>query len=149
MRPLTLAVRFVIIKWSEKVKYQPENEMVFMTMFCYTMLSRRSAGGKMKHMELTAPRMADFAVRNLQFFEQYYFHDGSEVNFLTKPRVHHGLLYLKACTIARNSEYPHLTFEDASRAIVDYIELYYNSERLHSGIGYYIPNQFLTLLSVH
>lgn len=53
----------------------------------------------MKHMELTAPRMADFAVRNLQFFEQYYFHDGSEVNFLTKPRVHHGLLYLKACTI--------------------------------------------------
>ena len=43
----------------------------------------------------------------------------------------------------------HLTFEDASRAIVDYIELYYNSERLHSGIGYYIPNQFLTLLSVH
>ena len=43
----------------------------------------------------------------------------------------------------------HLTFEDASRVIVDYIELYYNSERLHSGIGYYIPNQFLTLLSVH
>ena len=43
----------------------------------------------------------------------------------------------------------HLTFEEASRMIVDYIELYYNSERLHSGIGYYIPNNFFTLLSVH
>ena len=43
----------------------------------------------------------------------------------------------------------HLTFEDASRTIVDYIELYYNSERLHSGIGYSIPNHFFTLLSVH
>ena len=43
----------------------------------------------------------------------------------------------------------HLTFEEASRTIVDYIELYYNSERLHSGIGYYIPNQFFTLLSVY
>ena len=43
----------------------------------------------------------------------------------------------------------HLTFEEASRVIVDYIELYYNSERLHSGIGYYIPNHFFTLLSVH
>ena len=43
----------------------------------------------------------------------------------------------------------HLTFEEASRTIVDYIELYYNSERLHSGIGYCIPNQFFSLLSVH
>ena len=43
----------------------------------------------------------------------------------------------------------HLTFKEASRTIVEYIELYYNSERLHSGIGYYIPNQFFTLLSVH
>ena len=43
----------------------------------------------------------------------------------------------------------HLPFEEASRIIVDYIELYYNSERLHSGIGYYIPNHFFTLLSVH
>ena len=43
----------------------------------------------------------------------------------------------------------HLTFEEASRTIVDYIELYYNSERLHSGIGYYIPNHFFSLLSVH
>ena len=33
--------------------------------------------------------------------------------------------------------------------IVNYIELYYNSERLHSGINYSIPNQFFTLLSVH
>ena len=43
----------------------------------------------------------------------------------------------------------HFTFEEAARTIVDYIELYYNSERLHSGIGYYIPNHFFTLLSVH
>ncbi len=43
----------------------------------------------------------------------------------------------------------HLTFEQASRSVVDYIELYYNSERLHSGIGYYIPNHFLTLRCVH
>ncbi|MBQ9860880.1 MAG: IS3 family transposase, partial [Clostridia bacterium] len=41
------------------------------------------------------------------------------------------------------------TFEEASRTIIDYIELYYNSERLHSGIGYSIPNHFFTLLSVH
>ena len=43
----------------------------------------------------------------------------------------------------------HLPFEEASRTIVEYIELYYNSERLHSGIGYCIPNQFFTILSVH
>ena len=42
-----------------------------------------------------------------------------------------------------------LNYEEASRVIVEYIELYYNSERLHSGIGYYIPNNFFTLLSVH
>ena len=42
----------------------------------------------------------------------------------------------------------HLTFEEASRVIVNYIELYYNSNRLHSGIGYFIPNHFFTLLSV-
>ena len=42
----------------------------------------------------------------------------------------------------------HLPFEEASRKIVEYIELYYNSERLHSGINYSIPNQFFTLLSV-
>ena len=43
-------------------------------------------------------------------------------------------------------EYP---FEDASRRIVEYIELYYNSSRIHSGIAYLIPNEFFTLLSVH
>ena len=43
----------------------------------------------------------------------------------------------------------HLTFEEATRVIVEYIELYYNSERLHSGIDYCIPNKFFTLLSVH
>ena len=43
----------------------------------------------------------------------------------------------------------HLNFEEASRTIVKYIELYYNSERLHSGINYAVPNDFFTLLSVH
>ena len=34
------------------------------------------------------------------------------------------------------------TFEEASRMIVEYIELYYNSDRLHSGIGYQKPNEY-------
>ena len=42
-----------------------------------------------------------------------------------------------------------LSFQDAARVIVNYIELYYNSERLHSGIKYSIPNQFFTLYSVY
>ncbi len=42
-----------------------------------------------------------------------------------------------------------LSFDDAARKIVEYIELYYNSERLHSGINYAVPNHFFTLLSVH
>ena len=42
-----------------------------------------------------------------------------------------------------------LKFDEAKRKIVEYIELYYNSERLHSGIGYAAPNNFFTLLSVH
>ena len=41
-----------------------------------------------------------------------------------------------------------LTYTEASIKIVEYIELYYNSERLHSGIRYLIPNEFFTLLSV-
>ncbi len=43
----------------------------------------------------------------------------------------------------------HFTFKEAQRTIVNYIELYYNSERLHSGIDYAIPNEFFTLLCVH
>ena len=39
----------------------------------------------------------------------------------------------------------HLPFEEASRKIVEYIELYYNSVRLHSGINYSVPNQFFSL----
>ena len=41
------------------------------------------------------------------------------------------------------------SYEEATRKIVEYIELYYNSSRLHSGIAYFIPNEFFTLLSVH
>ena len=43
----------------------------------------------------------------------------------------------------------HLTFEEAKLAVVEYIELYYNASRLHSGIGYHTPNEFFTVLSVH
>ncbi len=42
-----------------------------------------------------------------------------------------------------------MKYEDAARTVVAYIELYYNSARLHSGIQYLVPNQFFTLLSVH
>ena len=46
----------------------------------------------------------------------------------------------------------HLTFEEASRVLVKYFELYYNSDRLHSGIGYLTPNEYfkkLTFQFVH
>lgn len=42
----------------------------------------------------------------------------------------------------------HYTYDEASRKIVEYIELYYNSSRLHSGIGYRVPNEFFTFLCV-
>ena len=42
-----------------------------------------------------------------------------------------------------------MTFTEAKHALVEYIELYYNSARLHSGIGYMIPNEFFTVLCVH
>ncbi len=35
----------------------------------------------------------------------------------------------------------HLTFGEASRVLVKYFELYYNSDRLHSGIDYLTPNE--------
>ena len=41
-----------------------------------------------------------------------------------------------------------MNFEEAKREIVKYIELYYNAVRMHSGINYYTPNAYLTLLSV-
>lgn len=40
-------------------------------------------------------------------------------------------------------------FQDAATAVVNYIELYYNTDRIHSGIDYHTPNEFFTLLSVH
>ena len=42
-----------------------------------------------------------------------------------------------------------LPFDEAARTIVGYIELYYNSQRLHSGIQYLVPNQLFTLSSVY
>ena len=42
-----------------------------------------------------------------------------------------------------------LPFDDAARSIVAYIELYYNSERLHSGIHYLVPNHFFILPCVY
>ena len=41
-----------------------------------------------------------------------------------------------------------LKFEEAERRIIEYIEMYYNADRLHSGIDYHIPNEFFTLLTV-
>ena len=32
--------------------------------------------------------------------------------------------------------------EEATRDIVDYIEMYYNSNRLHSSLGYVSPKKF-------
>lgn len=42
-----------------------------------------------------------------------------------------------------------LEYKQAQRAIVEYIELYYNSFILHSGINYCITNEFLTLQSAY
>lgn len=42
-----------------------------------------------------------------------------------------------------------LDYKQAQLAIVEYIEMYYNSSRLHSGINYHTPNEFLTLQSVY
>lgn len=39
-------------------------------------------------------------------------------------------------------------FENACTKIKSYIEMYYNSSRMHSGIAYFVPNDFFTLLSV-
>jgi transposase InsO family protein len=35
-----------------------------------------------------------------------------------------------------------MTAETAKRDIVDYIEMFYNSERLHSYAGYLCPNDY-------
>ena len=42
----------------------------------------------------------------------------------------------------------HLTFEAASRVLVKYFEFYYNSDRLHSGIGYLTPNEYFEKLTL-
>ena len=39
-------------------------------------------------------------------------------------------------------------YDQACSKIKWYIEMYYNSSRMHSGIAYYIPNELFTLLSV-
>lgn len=38
-----------------------------------------------------------------------------------------------------------LRFEEAARTIVNFIEMYYNADRLHSGINYMSPNDFFSL----
>ena len=40
------------------------------------------------------------------------------------------------------------TFEEAALTLVKYFELYYNSERLHSGIGYMTPNECFRKLTL-
>ena len=39
-----------------------------------------------------------------------------------------------------------MTAEDVKRDIVDYIEMFYNSERLHSYAGYLCPNDYEKLV---
>ena len=41
------------------------------------------------------------------------------------------------------------SYEEARARIAAYIESYYNPVRLHSGIGYYAPSIFFSLLGVH
>ena len=41
-----------------------------------------------------------------------------------------------------------MDFKSACRCIVRYIELYYNSVRFHSGIGYQVPNDFFANLTL-
>ena len=42
----------------------------------------------------------------------------------------------------------HLTFEESNRVLVKFFELYYNSDRLHSGIGYLTPNEYFQKLTL-
>ena len=42
----------------------------------------------------------------------------------------------------------HLTFEETSRVLVKYFEFYYNSDRIHSGIGYLTPNEYFQKLTL-
>ena len=42
----------------------------------------------------------------------------------------------------------HLTFEEASRVLARFFEFYYNSDRLHSGIGYLTPNECFQKLTL-
>lgn len=42
-----------------------------------------------------------------------------------------------------------MSFREASLTILAYVYLYYNAQRLHSGIHYLTPNQFFTLSPVH
>ena len=62
----------------------------------------------MKRIAFGNPWEEDFSVRDLRFYEQSYFSNGSKVNFLSKPRMHHGILYVKSCTIT-------MTFLDGSK----------------------------------
>ena len=43
----------------------------------------------------------------------------------------------------------YMNFDEAKMTIVKYIELYYNSARLHSSIGYQCPNDFYDKLAIY
>ena len=43
----------------------------------------------------------------------------------------------------------YMNFDEAKMTIVKYIELYYNSARLHSSIGYQCPNYFYDKLAIY
>ena len=67
----------------------------------YVIIKKHShvGGGKMKNGISRDPRFEDFTISDIQLYEQSYFKNGSKVDFFSKPRIYHGLLWVKACTI--------------------------------------------------
>ena len=50
--------------------------------------------------------------------------------------------FFKSLKTERTDESSYHTKEDARTDVIEYIEMFYNSQRLHSTIGYNIPNKF-------
>jgi len=47
----------------------------------------------------------------------------------------------------RTDHRKYITREEAKREVIDYIEMFYNSQRLHSTLGYLTPLQYENLFS--
>ena len=50
--------------------------------------------------------------------------------------------FFRTLKTERTNRYLYRTREEARMAVIDYIEMFYNSRRLHSSIGYNSPNDF-------